>query len=593
MNKLFPAGLMGMLAIALVTFSQCGVDPPQEDAVVYKNTTNTVYSRLAAEPDRLNPLLSTSAYSRPIWEQIFVPLLDIDPQSLELVPFLAKSRPVIEDITDGPNAGGLTYTFELIPEAVWDDGQAVTAEDVVFSFKVMFNPRVGAAAHRAFFNSVQDIVIDPNDNRKFTVITNEKYILAEPAIASMNIMPKHIIDPDGLLDSFTFAELVVGGDELEDDRLTQFADLFQSPEYSRDPSKITGAGPYQFINWEAGQYLVLEKKENWWGDAIVDQYPSLTTRPDSLVFRIIDDQAVAVTAIKDELLDAIFQIDANAFSELEENEFVTDHFALHTPQALQYYFVSLNTKDPILSDVRIRRALAHLVDVQVVIDELFSGLASRISNPVHPSKPYYNDELALIPLSIEEASRLLSEAGWEDSNGNGIRDKEINGELQELELEYLTTPGAAFGNGLAAHMKGNAIQAGIDLQVTQMEFRFMMGERIGPRNFQMYAGGFGADPLLDDFTQIWHTGSNIPSGGNRTQFGNAETDQLIEEIRSTIDEDSRNELYLEFQRIMYEEQPMIFLFAPQERIAISKRFDAEPSVVRPGYHVRAFDLIAE
>ena len=584
---------MGIFAIALITLPSCGDDQPAEDAVVFKNTTNTVYSRLAAEPDRLNPLLSTSAYSRPIWEQISVSLLDIDPQSMELVPMLAKSRPQIDEITDGPYTGGLHYTFELIPEASWQDGQPVTAEDVVFSFKAMFNPEVDAAAHRAFFNSVKDIVVDPADNRKFTVVTNEKYILGETAIASMNILPKHIIDPDGLMDEFTLAELTAGGDALQDERLTQFAEQFESPPFSRDPAKVTGAGPYELVNWESGQYIVLRKKANWWGDALTDQYPSLIARPDSLVFRIIDDQATAVTAIKDELLDAIFQVDANAFAELKENEFVTDHFALHTPQALQYFFVSLNTKDPILSDVRVRRALAYLVDVDVVIEELFSGLATRITNPVHPSKPYYNKDLELIPFDLEKATELLTEAGWEDTNGNGTLDKEIAGERRELELEYLTTPGAAFGNGLAAHIKANAIQVGVDIQVTQLEFRTMMSERVAPRNFQLYAGGFGADPIPDDFTQIWHTDSNTPSGGNRTQFGNVETDQLIEEIRTTIDEDRRNELYMEFQRIVYEDQPMVFLFAPQERIAISKRFEAEPSVVRPGYHVRNFDLVAE
>lgn len=599
MNKL--SICLSALLLGLTLIWGCGTEEPTDTeeqplpTVEFKNKDNTVYSRLAGEPDRLNPYLTTNGYARNIWELVYYPLIDIDRESLELVPVLATSRPEITELPAGHEyAGGVSYTFELNPAARWDDGSAITAADVLFTYKVLMNPNVNADAQRSVFQAIKDVQVDPNDPLKFTVFANEKYILGEEAVGTLNVLPTYVLDPENSLSDISVKDIIAGTtSDAEKEVLQAFADQFHSTEVSRAKDMVVGSGPYRFEKWEAGQYISMSRKKDWWGDDQVEQFPALKAFPDSLVFRIVTDQTTVVTALKDELLDVAYQIDARAFDEMQENEFIQDHFNLHTPDASIYYFIAFNMKDPLLEDRRVRRALAHLLDLDVIIEKVQSGLGTRLTTSVLPSKKYHDDDLPLINLDIDKAIALLKEAGWEDTNGNGTVDKEINGQTTELVLEYLTTPGSVMGQSIAELLKGNGAQAGVEVNVNAVEARTMMSDYVRPRKFQMYAAGFGSDPLLDDFTQIWHTESNTFTGFNRTQFGNAETDALIEKIRVTLDEEERNAMYREFQEILYEEQPMIFLFSPKERIAISKRFRAKSSVVRPGYDVRAFDHIAK
>ncbi len=579
--------------LLLLVFPSCGPDQPAEgesQAVTFKNNDNIVRARLSAEPDRLNIMLSTNVYARAINEQIFLYLLHFDPQTLELTPQLAKSRPEIREITEGEYAGGMAYTFELLDEARWDDGSPITAKDMEFTLKVLFNPKVNAAHLRAYLDYIAGLETYPDNPRKFTVLTSRKYILGEAAVSNLPILPPQVYDPEGLMAPFTVEELAAPESAArlakEAPALQQFADAFNSPKFSREKGFIAGPGPYEFVKWETGQEIVLQRKENWWGGQLAEQYPLLQAHPEKLIFRIISDPAATVTALKDQQVDVASQINAKDFVGLRENELATGLYEFHTPASMVYYYVGLNNKDPKLRDKRVRRALAHLVNVPELIDNLFYGLAERTVGPFHPTKPYYHKGLEPIPFSPEKARALLAEAGWEDSNGNGIVDKEIEGERVEMEIEYKIST-TDFAENSALLFKDNARKAGINVHIVALEFTVLINDS-KQRNYEMYSAAWGQDPTLDDPKQLWHTESDTPDGSNRVSFSSAEADRIIEEIRVTLDEKKRQQLYKEFQEIIYEEQPYIFLFVPLERIAISKRFEAKTSARRPGFFVNNF-----
>ncbi len=106
----------------------------------------------------------------------------------------------------------------------------------------------------------------------------------------------------------------------------------------------------------------------------------------------------------------------------------------------------------------------------------------------------------------------------------------------------------------------------------------------------MFYGAWIGSPTPDDPKQIWHTES-INGGSNYVYFGNAETDKLIENIRSELNEEIRNDLNRKFQVILHDEVPYIFIWSPKEKIAISKRFtNTETFIVRPGFNEAAFKL---
>lgn len=574
-----------LAAVLLFISYSCG---PEDPLTEFKNTDNTVYVRLPAEPDRLNPLLTTSSYSRYIYSKIFLELLSIDPVSLEEIPVLAKAKPTTSVITDSDGNEGIAYTYELVDNAQWSDGQAITATDVIFTYKALLNTNVAPAApYRPFFAFISDIAVDPENNKKFTVFTNETYILAEASINSIAILPAHVFDPEGLMADISLADIIKDGEKIAElDNMKSFAELFTSTPYSRDGDKLIGSGAYRLEQWEAGQSITMSKIDNWWA---ADGAQNLIALPNKLVFKIIGENTTAINALKGEVIDVSAQMDARDFSKLKSNEFMVEHYNFYSPDTYSYLYIAMNNGSPKLSDKRIRRALAHLIDIESLIESEYDGLATPMNNtPVFPSKSYFDSDLKPIQYNLDKAKSLLAEAGWEDSNSNGTVDKEIDGQLVELELEYLVTPGTKFGNSLVKILQGNAEEAGIKINITQMDIRTLLGERVAAREYDLFGLGAIGEPIPDDFTQLWHTSSNTPRGTNRVQFGNAESDALIEKINRTLDEDERAVLYKEFQKIIYDEQPMIFLFVPQERIIVSKRFEMTPTSLKPGFRTNQF-----
>ena len=192
-------------------------------------------------------------------------------------------------------------------------------------------------------------------------------------------------------------------------------------------------------------------------------------------------------------------------------------------------------------------------------------------------------------MDVEGARRLLAEAGWKDFNGNGILDKLIDGQLTELSLTFLYTPGVTFQENFTELFGNNVRQAGVEIVREPVESN-VMGQRLRNGEYELAGRGASAYPLPDDPKQLFHTDSAQPGGSNYTRFGNAETDALIEEIRSTTDEAKRNALYQKFQEVIYEEQPMIFQFSPFDRIAVHQRFEAIITRKSPGVSLQHLKL---
>lgn len=552
--------------------------------------------RLPSEPDRLNPLTYSSAYALQVFELTHQPLMNFNPETLQLDPVLIESRPAAADITEGLWAGGVAYTFKILDEAVWDNGQPVTGHDVAFSLKALFNPHVQAQRLRPYLEMVREVRVDPDDPRRFTVLTDQKYILGEAAVSNVTVLPEYAYDPDTLMRRYTLAELTdpaLASRWENDTTLIRFAEAFNGARYAREPGYVVGSGPYRLVEWVSGERLVLEKKEGWWGDALADRYPMLVAHPSRVLFKVIPDASAAALALRSEGFDVSAQMDVQDFLTLRDDPQVAAKYNFFTPPTNIYYFIYLNMRNPKLSDRRVRRALAHLVDVDAIIEQAFNGLGIRTNGPVHPDKEYYDASLPLIDYDPEEARRLLAEAGWTDTNGNGIVDKELNGRRVELELQFTINTGSKFAEELALMVQEQARRGGVAIEVTPKEVSALR-QALVQRDFELAAGAFAADPVLyDDLKQLYHSTSDRPDGFNRFGIHNPELDQVLDEIQVTLDKDKLFALYRKMQRIIYEEQPQIFLFIPQERIVIHKRFEARASARKPGYYVPHFRVNEE
>lgn len=573
-----------LFIFAIILFSQsCKTDPATTSGTATTDESFTIVSRLVGEPNMLNPALTIQSNSRRVMNQIFSNLVHYDTRTLKAMPMLAKELPTIEEITEGEHKGKLLCKYEIHEEAVWDDGKPVTGHDIEFSIKAILNPKVGAAPYRAVAISFKDIIIDETNPKKFSLVS-DNYFLTGIIFTDIQTIPAHVYDPKGIMKNFTIKQLsdAEGASKLADadPRLQEFATEFSNEKYSREKGFVSGCGPYALEEWVSGQRIILKKKKNWWGDKLAEKYPLLKANPETIIFKPMSDVTTAVTELKAGSIDVMTQITSQQYNDLKESTDGQANLNFHEPLQMSIYYIGMNGDRPKLSDKRVRRALAHLINMDEVINTTMYGYAERVVGPFHTSRPYYHKDLPLIEENLDKARELLKEAGWVDSNGNGIVDKEIDGELTEMKLEYLSSKAGVTGQKIGTIFKSKAKQVGVDVELVIKEGN-KVAEARTKRDFDLFTSGWAQDPSIDDPYQNWHTGSDTPSGGNRFGFGNEEPDRIIEEIRTLIPEEKRNELYKKLQEIIYDEQPCIFLMIPTGRIAINKKFEFKPSVRKP------------
>ena len=359
------------------------------------------------DADKLNPITSSSANSTYIEGDLFQGLLTIDPKSLQLEGLLATGRPQIQEIEDGQYKGGMSLTYEIRPEATWDNGQPITAADVIFTNKAVLCPIVESSSLKSYVEFIDNIVPDAGNPKRFTIFSKERYLLAETHGTGF-VIPQYHYDPKGLLNNFTIAQLK---DPAQAKTLTanaqikQFAEAFNT-KFDREKGTIVGSGPYEFVAWETGQNITLRRKANWWGDK-VKNVPALDAHAPQIIYKVITDWTPAIASMKDEGLDVAYGINTPDFVELQKNASFKQLFNLHSPTQISYDYIGFNMRNPKLSDKRVRRALAHLIDKQEIIDVLLYGLGETVNSPIHPIKPYYNKNLPDIPYDVEKAKALL------------------------------------------------------------------------------------------------------------------------------------------------------------------------------------------
>jgi ABC-type transport system substrate-binding protein len=538
--------------------------------------------RLPNEPESLHPIFSKSLYAAPIESLILLPVAEYDPISLNYSPVLITAIPLSEKVKEGKHAGGKVYKMTFRPEAVWADGKPVTALDYLFTFKAVYNPHVNAGSWRGFMDFISEIVIDPADPKHVSVYMDSTFILGFDGASNFNIYPAHIYDPEQIMSGFTLEELREANKVWtpeQDSLLKRFATRFESPEFFRET--VSGSGPYELDQWMTGEYIRLKRKQNWWGDQLKDPPLLLQAFPSVITYKILLDAAAAEAALKAGEIDLMAEVPVTAFNNLRNDPDWKDKLQFATPAILQVNFIEINTRDSILADVRIRKALAYSLDYDGIVNNVMQGLAEKTIGPIHPDKDYYNKDLKPLSQDVSKSLALIKEAGWTDSNGNGTPDKVINGKREELHLEIKTT-NKEEGLAIANVLKENAAKVGFDIAIVIVD-PSQLQQDVRQRNFDLMPARVTAYPGLYDPFTVWHSSSDREGGSNRSGFHSSELDQLIEALRTTEDPELMNTYYRKFQEIIYDQQAAIFLYVPFERIAASKRIELKTSPRRPGY----------
>ena len=582
--------LLPVFLLSILFYLPSCTSDKSADGVDKEEGPFVVTARLRGEPDRLNPVQTYTAQTIQVCHKLFPSLLQPDPFTLELVPMLAKEKPTLEALQEGEYDGDAThkYTFEILDEAVWDNGQPVLASDYLFTLKSIFNPYSAyAVGYKGALHFIKDMKVDDDNPKKFTVYIKGTFRSAEGS--GLFILPEHVYDSLGLMKDIALKDLTdpAKGEELaENEQLKDFGEAFSSVKFHREV--VESCGPYKLASWTPEQELILEKKENWWGDALADKYPMLTANPDKLVYKIMPDDAATIAALKGGELDVAAKLSPTGFLDFK-NSTLAEDFNFYNPDIPLVMYMGLNTKKPKLADKRVRRAIAHLTDVDKIMQVIQQGFATPAISTVDKGASYFNKNLERILLDVDKAKTLLEEAGWKDSNGDGVVDKMIDGKREELVVQILNT-GSATSKPLISIISEEAIKAGVKVESRLVDGRSIFNEAMAKRDFDAWVSGFSYDTDDYDPYSYWHTSADTPRGRNRFGFGNAATDKIIEEIRSTEDSDRRADLYMQFQEIVYDEQPCVFLYYTRDRIVTTKRLkDIQPSYRSPNYFENYFE----
>ena len=543
-----------------------------------KETGFNLRIRLKEDVDCLQPIVSQTRSATQIEALVMLPLIEYSMDRIELTALMVKELPKLINSTDSSDI----YASDILEEAVWDNGSAVTALDYAFSVKAALNPFIKNTNWKSSLKNIQDVRWDASIPKHLEVVVAKNYLLAKELSGNINVYPEYVYDPEHIMQKFTVQDLLKkdssSWSSSEWTLLQKFAEQFQSADFCK--KTISGSGPYRLVAWEAGSKIILEKKKAWWGEVFASSNAMLKAYPDKITYLIIPDEAAAVLALKEGSLDICTDISPRQFEALRMDSNSVSKLQFFTPGIFQYNYIDFNTRRPILADQNVRKAIAHLIDVPSFIQNVMQGLAQAVVGPIHPSRPYYNQQLKPISFSPDSASRWLNAAGWKDTDKDGILDKRIQGKQTKLALDLIVS--SEGGKKLALLLQEQAKKIGVNINPVNKDFSLMLKD-LNELNFDMAALNIGQQPSLYDPFQNWHSSNTKAGGSNRCGFATPETDRLIEMIRNSTTEEQRNQAYLRFQEILYEAQPQIFLFSPKERIIASKRILLEPSIRRPGY----------
>ncbi len=471
---------------------------------------------LSAEPATLNPITATDAYEGTVNSgKIYETLIERNNETLELEPLLAESWEISED--------KLKYTFKIREGIKWHDGEPFTSEDIVFSYQTIMNPKVDAPQLRAYFQEIREVKAIDDLTVEFTYA--RPYFLALEFCGAMPIVPKHIFDK---------------GD-------------FNTNPAGRHP---IGTGPYKFDRWTTGREIVIDKNPDYWGEK-----PKLN----KIVFKIITDNTVAFQVLKRQELDVSgltpiqWERQTNSPS-FKENY---DKLSYFTPN---FSYIGWNSKKPFFADKVVRTALTHLVDRDLILKTILYDLGAIVTNPFYINSPEYDKSIEPYPYDPKKADELLRQAGWVDSDGDGIRDKEG----VKFAFEFLIPGGSETGEKIATILKEELDQMGIQMDIRKTEWA-VFTSRLMERNFDAVTLAWSLSVETDPY-QIWSS-TQADSGSNFVGFRNEEADKLIEQARTEFDREKRIELYRRFSEIVHEEQPYTFLFCRKSTVAVNKRFE--------------------
>lgn len=417
------------------------------------------------------------------------------------IPVLAKEIPTVENggIVDNGD-GTISMTWNLQEGVQWHDGAPFTSADVCFTLDFIQSEAGSAVYNQTEYMGISDCQM-PDEN---TVVLVWSKPYAGYSKLFDTILPKHFLEGQ---------------------------DILTYDAYNRSP---LGTGPFKFVEWKAGEYVRVEKNENYWRG---EEYPKL----DGIVFSFIPDPNTRVNALKAGEYD-FGQINPNQVKDVEG--LAGYDVTLVPANSWVHFITNVNSENgqAVFGDEAVRKAIFHAIDRQAIVDGLMEGTVQLANSQIAPTSPYFNPEVTVYNFDPELSKSLLDEAGWVVGS-DGIREKD-GVKLSFTMINRNSRPErTAIAQVIQAYLK----EVGVDVQFENLENAAWL-ERWLSKDWDATIGGWiiPADPSL---TALYACGAS----NNHTGWCNEELDALMQEADGTFAFADRQALMNEVQAILADE----------------------------------------
>jgi peptide/nickel transport system substrate-binding protein len=450
---------------------------------------NVLVVGITSDPNSLDPRFGLDDVSQKIWQLLFDSLLTFDDE-LRVVGGLAQSF---------ENPTPLTYVARLHEGVRFHDGHELTSADVVYTFQSVLDPTL-ASSRRGGFREI--LSIEPLDRYTVRFTLRAPYTSFPINLISLPIIPDH------------------AGIELRE--------------------RPVGTGPYRFVRHLVDDQVELAAFPEYWQGA---------PRNEGLVLKVVPDEVMRALEVQKGTLDIVVNdVSPDIFFQLGRDPQVQ----MATGPGVDYQYIGLNLRDPLLHDVRVRRALAYAIDRQAIVDYLRRGLAAPAVGLLPPLSWAFDPGVRAYQYDPPRAKALLDEAGYPDPDGDGP--------MARLRLS-LKVSNVEFNRLQSSVIQEELRRVGIALDVRTYEFATLFAD-VQRGNFQLFTlqwpGGAVADP--DILRRVFHSSQVPPAGFNRGHYSNVPLDALLDRATASRDDSERRELYGEAQRILAEDVPYISLW---------------------------------
>jgi len=525
--------LLSLAVLASMVLAACGPGAAPTEESSFSGTATITFTQ---EPDNLNALYTEmwfSAITRDFWNK---GLWSYD-ENNQPVPEIAAEIPTSEN--GGLSADGKTITVKLRDDVTWSDGEPITAEDFAFSYEMIMSDQNVVNGRYPFEDFVESVTAQ--DEQTLVIQLTEPFAPWLTYMFDDWVLPEHILRP-----------------------VFEAEGTIDNAAWNKAPT--VGVGPFVFSEWESGSHIIFRANPNWINPPQLEQ----------IFIRIVPDDAAQEAAIIAGDTDIGVFLSSDQIEKIEEGGTVD---VVAVPSGYdEGWFLNVNpdTAHPAMLDVNVRRAIALATDRFTIVNDLLNPEV----NPVNvtfwdASEPYNNPNLEPYPYDPDEAMRLLDEAGWVDSNGDGTRDKDG----VELVLRYITNDRELRKNYQAVvEQQWSLVGIGAELQNYSSDVYWNGYNDNGPQAQGLYdiaqyssVGSFPDPEASFNWLCSEISSADNPDGANWQGVCIEELDALLLQQASILDTQERIDMYHQISQILYDEVLYVGIWKDPDLWSVNNR----------------------